>query len=106
MLFDHSGVMDVATVALRCRLVDFADLRFRPPTGLPVRGQLQMPSRASSQVSGRGEALLDSQVWCLCHGRSVTYVEDLSCLLLKDTLYERFGLHSQNQYNQCETFAY
>jgi hypothetical protein len=26
--------------------------------------------------------------------------------LLKDTLYERFGLHSLNPYDQCETLVY
>jgi hypothetical protein len=26
-------------------------------------------------------------------------------VLLKDTLYERSGLHSQNPYDQCETLA-
>ena len=25
--------------------------------------------------------------------------------LFKDTLYERYGLHSQNPYDQCETLA-
>jgi hypothetical protein len=38
----------------------------------------------------------------------VLQVQDciFACLFLIDMLYERFGLHSQNPYNQCETVAY
>jgi hypothetical protein len=27
-------------------------------------------------------------------------------IMLKDTLYERFGLHSQDPYDQCKTLAF
>jgi hypothetical protein len=56
-------------------------------------------------VRGRGSDMnadLTTSVF-LCSLTLLQYAEP--GIMLKDTLYERFGLHSQNPYDQCKTLA-